>query len=72
MGRFDGFWEMQLHPWDVAAGSLMVREAGGMVTDFEGGPNEMNGSRIVASNGHVHREMLEIIRKTRNASGRTR
>jgi myo-inositol-1(or 4)-monophosphatase len=70
MGRFDGFWELQLHPWDVAAGSLMVREAGGRVTDFEDRPNELDGARILASNGKIHAEMLEIIRQTRKASGR--
>jgi myo-inositol-1(or 4)-monophosphatase len=69
VGRFDGFWELQLHPWDVAAGSLMVCEAGGRVTDFEDGPNEIEGARIVASNGKIHAGMLEIIRKTCKASG---
>jgi myo-inositol-1(or 4)-monophosphatase len=64
MGRFDGFWEMQLSPWDVAAGGLIVREAGGAVTDFEGRPNEMDGARIVASNGKIHRDLLEIIHRT--------
>jgi myo-inositol-1(or 4)-monophosphatase len=70
MGRFDGFWELQLNPWDVAAGSLLVREAGGRTTDFEGRPTELEGSRIVASNGKLHDEMLAIIRQTRKASGR--
>ncbi len=70
MGRFDGFWELQLSPWDVAAGGLIVREAGGMVTDFEGRPNEIEGRRIVASNGKIQSAMLEIIRRTRAGSGR--
>lgn len=70
MGRFDGFWEMKLSPWDVAAGGLVVREAGGMVTDFGGHPNELDGARIVATNGKIHSEMLEIIRSTDGASGR--
>jgi len=66
MGRFDGFWEMQLSPWDVAAGALIVREAGGVVTDFEGRPNETDGRRIVASNGKIHAPMLEIIQRIRD------
>ncbi|MDP3940278.1 MAG: inositol monophosphatase family protein [Deltaproteobacteria bacterium] len=70
MGRFDGFWEMQLSPWDVAAGGLIVREAGGVVTDFEGRPNEIDGRLIVASNGKIQGAMLEIIRRTRARSGR--
>lgn len=60
-GRLDGFWEIRLHPWDVAAGVLIVREAGGEATDFQGGPNCISGRRIVASNGRIHREMLQVI-----------
>ena len=67
MGRFDGFWELQLKPWDVAAGGLIVREAGGRVTDFEGRDTEAEGSRIVASNGLLHEVMLEVIGKVRAA-----
>ena len=62
-GRFDGFWEIRLKPWDVAAGVLLVREAGGWVTDFEGGPGCLAGEFIVASNGHVHDQMLRVIRE---------
>jgi len=62
-GRFDGFWELRLKPWDVAAGVLLVREAGGRVTDFEGGPDCLSGDFIVASNGHIHDEMLRVIRE---------
>jgi myo-inositol-1(or 4)-monophosphatase len=61
-GRFDGFWEIGLHPWDVAAGILIVREAGGTATAFEGGPDCVSGQRIVVSNGHIHGQMLEVIR----------
>ncbi len=61
-GRLDGFWEIRLHPWDVAAGILIVREAGGRATDFEGGPHCVSGRRIVASNAHIHEEMLDVIR----------
>jgi myo-inositol-1(or 4)-monophosphatase len=63
-GRLDGFWEVQLHPWDMAAGILMVTEAGGAVTDFTGGPMSIYRKDIVASNGKIHRLMLEVIRKT--------
>ena len=60
-GRFDGFWEIRLHPWDVAAGILIVREAGGKATDFQGGPQCVSGRRIVASNGRIHGQMLQVI-----------
>ncbi|MEA3341854.1 MAG: inositol monophosphatase family protein [Chloroflexota bacterium] len=60
-GRFDGFWEIRLEPWDVAAGILLVREAGGRATDFEGGPDCVSGEFIVASNGHIHDKMLSVI-----------
>lgn len=61
-GRLDGYWEMGLHPWDVAAGTLLVREAGGRVTDFAGGDDEHpSGQRIVASNGQIHDEMLAVL-----------
>jgi myo-inositol-1(or 4)-monophosphatase len=66
-GRFDGFWEFRINPWDVAAGVLLVREAGGCVTDFEGGPDCVSGEYIVASNGRVHREMLRVIRQGADA-----
>lgn len=64
-GRFDGFWEMKLGPWDLAAGSLMVAEAGGRVTDFEGRPLGLDGRRVLASNSRIHRAMLKILRKGR-------
>ena len=60
-GRFDGFWEIALSPWDVAAGILIVHEAGGEVTDFEGAPFPLDGEEIVASNGVVHEAMLRVI-----------
>ena len=62
-GRLDGFWEIRLKPWDVAAGILLVREAGGKATDFEGSLNCLSGEFIVASNGHIHGEMLRVIKK---------
>jgi myo-inositol-1(or 4)-monophosphatase len=61
-GRFDGYWELHLAPWDVAAGLLLVEEAGGRTSDFDAGPPPASGARIVASNGHVHDAMLETIR----------
>jgi myo-inositol-1(or 4)-monophosphatase len=62
-GRFDGFWEFKLHAWDVAAGSLMVTEAGGKVTDFQGQPFNIYSEEILASNGLIHEEMLQTIRE---------
>jgi len=60
-GRFDGFWELKLKPWDVAAGVLLVREAGGIVTDFDGGNYNVFNHSIVASNGLIHEEMVTIL-----------
>ena len=62
-GRFDGFWECKLKPWDVAAGQLMVTEAGGRVTNQAGEPYSIHDHRIVASNDLVHDEMVEILGK---------
>jgi myo-inositol-1(or 4)-monophosphatase len=53
-GRFDGFWEFNLNPWDTAAGVLIVEESGGKVTDFYGGPFQLNSRETLASNGRVH------------------
>jgi myo-inositol-1(or 4)-monophosphatase len=58
-GRFDGFWELGLSPWDVAAGALLVQEAGGEVTDCVGGPSYHDGTSIAASNGAIHAQLLE-------------
>jgi myo-inositol-1(or 4)-monophosphatase len=60
-GRLDGFWERFLSPWDIAAGALIVEEAGGRVTDFVGGPFDARGREVVASNGPIHAEMLATI-----------
>ena len=64
-GRFDGFWEMRLGPWDMAAGSLMVREAGGKTTDFLGNPLGLDGRHVLASNGKIHREMIKLLKRGR-------
>jgi myo-inositol-1(or 4)-monophosphatase len=60
-GKFDGFWELKLHPWDVAAGSLLITEAGGRVTDFRGRPLNIYSEEILASNGFIHEQMLGVI-----------
>lgn len=60
-GRFDGFWELDLKPWDVAAGALIVAEAGGEVTDFAGGEFSIYGDEVLASNGRVHEEMIAVL-----------
>jgi myo-inositol-1(or 4)-monophosphatase len=57
-GRLDAYWELKLHPWDVAAGFLIVEEAGGRVGDFEGGSADRSGREVVATNGHLHAELL--------------
>jgi myo-inositol-1(or 4)-monophosphatase len=57
-GRFDGFWEFNLNPWDTAAGVLLVEEAGGVVSDFRGGEFQLNSRETVASNGIVHQALL--------------
>jgi myo-inositol-1(or 4)-monophosphatase len=61
-GRVDGFWEWKLKPWDTAAGMLLVQEAGGRTTDFDGRPFDPFGDQTLASNGKIHAEMLEVIR----------
>jgi myo-inositol-1(or 4)-monophosphatase len=60
-GRFDGFWELKLATWDVAAGTLIVSEAGGRVTDFRGGPPDTTGKETVASNGHIHESLIQVL-----------
>ena len=60
-GRFDGFWELKLKPWDVAAGGLIVKEAGGILSDFKGGPFSIYSHETVASNGIIHKQMIEVL-----------
>lgn len=62
-GRFEGFYEYGLHPWDVAAGALIVKQAGGSVSDFSGGNDYIFGGEILATNNHIHQEMLDIMAK---------
>jgi len=63
-GRLDGFWELKLNPWDCAAGYLMVREAGGLVTNFHGQPGSIYDGEVIASNGLIHQEMAEVLERT--------
>ena len=60
-GRFDGFWEVRLNPWDMAAGSVIAREAGGRLTDFSGQDLSIYGQELVASNGQIHEAMLAVL-----------
>jgi myo-inositol-1(or 4)-monophosphatase len=68
-GRFDGFWEMKLRPWDVAAASLMVAEAGGEVTDFKGNPYSIYSNQILATNGFIHDQMLQVMEEVDRTQG---
>lgn len=68
VGRFDGFWELKLKPWDVAAGSLIVREAGGVVSDLAGMPVRLDAEEIVASNGKIHPHMVKVLKEARRNS----
>jgi myo-inositol-1(or 4)-monophosphatase len=60
-GRFEAFWEQHLKPWDVAAGALIVEEAGGRVTGMDGAPFDPSAAHLVASNGHVHDQVVGVI-----------
>ncbi|MFH1741592.1 MAG: inositol monophosphatase family protein, partial [bacterium] len=68
MGRFDGFWELKLYPWDVAAGALFVEEAGGKVSHLGGEPLNVYSKEIVATNGRIHSQMVEILGKGKRPS----
>ena len=61
-GRFDGFWEVRLNPWDISAGALLIEEAGGRVSTLAGSSFDSRRGEIVASNGRIHEQMVEIIR----------
>lgn len=60
-GRMDGFWERDLKPWDIAGGALIVTEAGGRITNMDGRPFTSRGGHVLATNGHLHNVMLEVI-----------
>jgi myo-inositol-1(or 4)-monophosphatase len=60
-GRFDGYWELKLHAWDVAAGLLLVEEAGGRTSDLRGGPPPRSGREIIASNDRIHDALVDVL-----------
>jgi myo-inositol-1(or 4)-monophosphatase len=62
-GRFDGFWEMKLKSWDIAAGILIIEEAGGIVTDFQGGNRYLKSGNVVAGNPEIHKQILEVTKQ---------
>src|SRR5512134_63154 len=66
-GRFDGFWELSLRPWDTAAGLLILVEAGGVATRLDGSPYDIHQPDILASNGRIHEQMLAVVKRVRRA-----
>ena len=67
-GRFDGYWERNLSPWDIAAGLLLVREAGGFVSDLAGGQTMMTSGDVLAANGHLHLPLAALIKEALRAA----
>lgn len=67
-GRFDGFWEVRLNPWDISAGALLIEEAGGQVSALDGGPFDSRRGEIVASNGRVHTQLVDVIRNRKRTN----
>jgi myo-inositol-1(or 4)-monophosphatase len=63
-GRFDGFWEVNLNPWDMAAGALFVREAGGRITDFFGNTSSIYKKQVLASNAVIHEAMVAVLKRS--------
>jgi len=63
-GRFDGFWELNLNPWDTAAGLVILQEAGGKLTNYEGNTYSIYGKKMVASNGLIHDQILDVLRNS--------
>ena len=63
MGRLDGFWALKLDPWDVAAGKLIVEEAGGLITDFDGNPISPGNPEVAASNALIHKQMINVLKR---------
>ena len=66
-GRLDGFWEFGLSPWDMAAGALLILEAGGFVADFDGAPNFLSNGHIVCGNPKVFAQLLKLVQEGRAA-----
>ena len=71
-GRFDGFWEFELAPWDIAAGILLVREAGGYVSDLAGGHDMMSSGDVLAANSHLHLPLAALLREAMRAERSSR
>ena len=61
-GRLDGYWERNLQAWDIAAGQIIVRKAGGIVSGFEGQDNAFTSRNVVCGNEHVHAELVKILK----------
>jgi myo-inositol-1(or 4)-monophosphatase len=70
-GRFEGFWEQHLRPWDVAAGALIATEAGGRVTGMDGSQFDPAAAHLISSNGRIHEAMLSVVRDVRRSRNRT-
>ncbi|MBV8121766.1 MAG: hypothetical protein JO081_17720, partial [Alphaproteobacteria bacterium] len=66
-GRFDGYWEFGTGPWDIAAGLLLVREAGGYVSDLSGGHTMLTSGDVLAANDHLHLPLAALIRESRQS-----
>jgi myo-inositol-1(or 4)-monophosphatase len=64
-GRCDGYWETGIKPWDIAAGIVLVKEAGGYVTDFQGGSKMLDNGEVLAANDHLHQPLLKLLRAAR-------
>ncbi|HVJ07762.1 MAG TPA: inositol monophosphatase family protein [Acidisarcina sp.] len=62
-GRFDGYWEFNLNPWDTSAGALLVTEAGGAITRFDGSPFRLDSKEVLASNGLIHKEVMALFQE---------
>ena len=60
-GRFDGFWEDGLNPWDIAAGILLIQEAGGLITNYQNEPLNIYTKKVLATNGLIHHDMLRVL-----------
>ena len=69
-GRFDGFWEQQLSAWDIAAGTLLIREAGGLVTDLSGRDIGIEHTAVVAGNPAIHAWLLDVLRAVETSEQR--
>jgi myo-inositol-1(or 4)-monophosphatase len=69
-GRLDAYWERDLSPWDIAAGSLLVREAGGFVTDLDGGDAILTKGQVVAGNDTMHHELLRLLKEAHKEAGK--